>query len=282
MAYGQLAGIDAATGLTGGCGAADRLHDPGSQHPHVARSGIDRRPGWLPRPWDPLPPRPAFRSSMPWRSRARWSGWCCSSDGSSRHRSWRTCCPPILIGYLTGVAILAMISQLPKMLGYDVDTSSLVGLWDTNWQLPDGHTLAISLIVAGISLGRRFVSKKIPVHLIGLDVHPPRTGWDVPKAGTVTPSRRRHSCPASHLDAVVAHTVPAWSIAVVSTPTSWSRRGVRRGGATQPGPRDAGPGWVQAATGLDRWLSDVGVVVAHRARGGTPGPPPGSIDLRPG
>ena len=252
MAYGQLAGIDAATGLTVaavplivymilgrsthmslGPESTVALMAAAAVGPVAAATGI------------PVLNALAITSLLV--GLVLFVGWLLKASFLADLLS-----KPILIGYLTGVAILMMISQLPKMLGYDVDTSSLVGLWDTNWQLPDWHTLAISLIVAGISLGLRFVSKKIPGPLIGLIVSILLgLAWDVPKVGTVTLSLPTPQLSSFTLDAVAVLMVPALSIAVVSyTDVMVTSRAFAEGVPPNPAHEMRALAGVQAATGL--------------------------------
>lgn len=159
---------------------------------------------------------------------------------------------PILVGYLTGVAILMLISQLPKILGFDVDTSSLVGLWNTQWQTPNWYTVAIALIVAAIALVLKFINPKIPGPLIGLIVAV-LLGmmWEVPTVGPVELALPRPELGAVNLDVIEALLIPALSIAVVSyTDVMVTSRAFADGVPPDPGSEMRALAGVQAATGL--------------------------------
>ncbi len=159
---------------------------------------------------------------------------------------------PILVGYLTGVAILMLISQLPKVLGYDVDTSSLLGLWNTDWQMPDWHTVAIAVIVAGIALILKFVNPKIPGPLIALIVAI-LLGmvWEVPTVGPVHLAVPVPQFGIVSLDVIEALLVPALSIAVVSyTDVMVTSRAFAQGVPPDPSSEMRALAGVQAATGI--------------------------------
>ncbi len=159
---------------------------------------------------------------------------------------------PILVGYLTGVAILMIISQLPKVVGYDVDTSSLLGLWSTTWLVPDWHTVVIALVVAGVSLGLRALNPKIPGPLIGLIIAV-LLGliWTVPTVGPVELELPVPQLSGVSLDVIGALLVPALSIAVVSyTDVMVTSRAFAEGVPPDPGSEMKALAGVQAATGL--------------------------------
>ena len=159
---------------------------------------------------------------------------------------------PILVGYLTGVAILMIISQLPKVVGYDVDTSSLLGLWNTTWQTPDWHTVVIAAVVAAISLGLRVLNPKIPGPLIGLFAAI-LLGliWTVPMVGPVELALPVPQLGGVSLDVIEALLVPALSIAVVSyTDVMVTSRAFADGVPPDPGSEMRALAGVQAATGL--------------------------------
>ena len=68
---------------------------------------------------------------------------------------------PVLIGYLHGVAVVLVISQLGKLLGLDIDaTEPLDRLWEVITELGDvsGVTLAVSVVaLVALFILRRFV-----------------------------------------------------------------------------------------------------------------------------
>ncbi len=159
---------------------------------------------------------------------------------------------PILVGYLTGVAILMIISQLPKILGYDVDTSSLLGLWQTQWQVPDWHTLIIGLVVTAVSLVLRVLNPKIPGPLVALIISILMgLAWDVPKVGPVSLALPVPHLDGIGLDVISALLVPAISIAVVSyTDVMVTSRAFADGLPPDPSSEMRALAGVQAATGL--------------------------------
>ncbi len=159
---------------------------------------------------------------------------------------------PILIGYLTGVAILMMMSQLPKILGYDVDTSSLAALWGTQWQLPDWHTIVIAVVVAAVSLILRAINPKIPGPLVALAIAI-LLGmvWAVPTVGPVELALPTPQLGSINLDVLEALLVPALSIAVVSyTDVMVTSRAFAEGVPPDPGSEMRALAGVQVATGL--------------------------------
>ena len=74
---------------------------------------------------------------------------------------------PILTGYMTGVAILMIVSQLPKILGFDLNTDTIGELISSEWQTPNAHTILIATIVVVLSLISRRISNRSPVRCSG-------------------------------------------------------------------------------------------------------------------
>lgn len=159
---------------------------------------------------------------------------------------------PILVGYLTGVAVLMIMSQLPKVLGFEVDTSSLVGLWETVWQTPQWQSVTIAMAVLGVSLILRVISRKIPGPLIALLLSIVLgLQWDVPKVGPVALSLPVPQFSAITVDAVSALIVPALSIAVVSyTDVMVNSRAFADDVPPEPSSEMKALAGVQVATGL--------------------------------
>ncbi len=124
---------------------------------------------------------------------------------------------PLLTGYLTGVAILMMISQLPKILGYDLDTGSIGGLVSSQWHVPNWQTVTIAATVVIVAFGCRAISKRIPGPLIGL-VAATIMGlfMDVPEVGPVSLELPVLDLTGLSVQVIAALLVPALSIAVVS------------------------------------------------------------------
>lgn len=74
---------------------------------------------------------------------------------------------PIRIGYLNGIAVIVLISQLPKALGFSVDSDTTLGtLWATIVAVFDGETTSWSMVLSagavGVIVGLRRISHAIP------------------------------------------------------------------------------------------------------------------------
>jgi sulfate permease, SulP family len=124
---------------------------------------------------------------------------------------------PILVGYLTGIALLMIMSQLSKILGYDVDGDTIQGLLSTDWQMPNFQTLSIAFIVVAIALVSARIDKRIPGILIGLVVGTIVSLWmDVPTVGPVALEMPIPNWGGVSLELVGALILPALSIALVS------------------------------------------------------------------
>jgi len=124
---------------------------------------------------------------------------------------------PILTGYLTGVAFLMIVSQLPKVLGIDLDTDSVGELINSDWQVPDWQTILVATVVVVLSFAGRLISKRIPGPLIGLSVATIiGLFMDIPKVGPVSLTLPIPEYRGLSADIVVALLLPAISIAVVA------------------------------------------------------------------
>jgi sulfate permease, SulP family len=115
------------------------------------------------------------------------------------------------------VAILMIISQLPKTLGYDLDTGSIAGLVNSQWHAPDWHTVTIAATVVIVAFACRAISNRIPGPLIGL-VAATIMGqfMDVPEVGPVSLELPVLHMTGLSVQVIAALLVPALSIAVVS------------------------------------------------------------------
>jgi MFS superfamily sulfate permease-like transporter len=124
---------------------------------------------------------------------------------------------PILTGYLTGVAVLMIISQLPKILGFDLDTDSVAGLISSQWHVPTWQTVLIATTVVVLSFASRRVSNRIPGPLVGL-VAATIMGlfMDVPDVGPVSLEAPTFEFSGLSLAVVAPLVIPALSIAVVA------------------------------------------------------------------
>jgi MFS superfamily sulfate permease-like transporter len=124
---------------------------------------------------------------------------------------------PILVGYLTGVAALMIMSQLSKVLGYEVDGETLGGLLQTDWQMPNPETLSIAVIVLVIAFVSARINKRIPGILIGLIVATIVSLWmDIPTVGPVSLDAPILDVRGISLELVGLLILPALSIALVS------------------------------------------------------------------
>jgi SulP family sulfate permease len=76
---------------------------------------------------------------------------------------------PVLIGYLHGVAVVLVISQLGKLFGLNIDaTNPLPQLGEFVQELGEtsGITLAVGLVALAVLLPLRFVAPRIPAALV--------------------------------------------------------------------------------------------------------------------
>jgi len=124
---------------------------------------------------------------------------------------------PILVGYLTGVAVLMVLSQLPKILNYEVDTSSIRAVFSSDLQIPDYQTVVIALLVLVVSLVCRKINPRLPGPLFGLTLAI-LLGlmWDVPTVGDVSLQMPTPQLSGITLELMAALFLPAISIAIVS------------------------------------------------------------------
>ena len=125
---------------------------------------------------------------------------------------------PILTGYMTGVAILMIVSQLPKILGFDLNTDTIGELISSEWQTPNAHTILIATIVVVLSLISRRISIGSPVRCSGW---PSRLSvglffTDIERVGEVSLELPAVGFQGFDVEVVVALMLPALSIAVVS------------------------------------------------------------------
>ncbi|MBK6762800.1 MAG: SulP family inorganic anion transporter [Micrococcales bacterium] len=124
---------------------------------------------------------------------------------------------PILTGYLTGVAVLMIMSQLPKIVNYDLNSDSISGLWNSSWQTPDWQTVGVAAVVVILAFAINRLSPRIPGPLIGLIVATIIGAFmDIPKVGPVSLELPVLDLSGISLEVVAALLVPALSIAVVS------------------------------------------------------------------
>lgn len=125
---------------------------------------------------------------------------------------------PILTGYMTGVAILMVVSQLPKILGIELDTDTISGLIQSEWATPNPQAVLIATIVVVLSLLSRKLSPRIPGPLIGLAAATIVSLFlnDVDRVGEVSLDLPAVGLQGVSATVVVSLLLPALSIAVVS------------------------------------------------------------------
>ncbi len=132
---------------------------------------------------------------------------------------------PVLVGYMAGVALIMIVSQLGKLTRLDVQGEGfLPELWWTLRHLGDAHvpTLVLGLSAAALMIAGAHRWPKAPVALIGmlasalvvavagLDDHGVRVIGDIPSA------LPRPSLPDVTLSGVVSLLVPALAVAFVA------------------------------------------------------------------
>ncbi len=159
---------------------------------------------------------------------------------------------PILVGYLTGVAVLMVLSQLPKILNYDVDTSSIRAVFSSDLQVPDYQTVVIALLVLAVSLICRKINPRLPGPLFGLALAI-LLGlmWDVPTVGDVSLQLPTPQLAGISLELMAALFLPALSIAIVSfTDVMVTSRAFAVGPPPDPGSEMRALAAVQGVTGV--------------------------------
>ncbi len=80
---------------------------------------------------------------------------------------------PIRVGYMNGIALMILVGQLPKLLGFSVDaTGVLDGIVEFGRGIVDGKTVPAALLIGLASLaiifGLRRVSRRIPGVLVAV------------------------------------------------------------------------------------------------------------------
>ncbi len=124
---------------------------------------------------------------------------------------------PILTGYLTGVAVLMIMSQLPKIVNFSLDTDSVPNLINSPWEAPDPQTVVLAAIVVVLSFGLNRLSPRVPGPLVGLIVATiVGLFMEVPRVGEVSLEVPVLDISGISVAVVAALMVPALSIAVVS------------------------------------------------------------------
>ena len=160
---------------------------------------------------------------------------------------------PVLVGYLTGIAVLMVMSQLQKLTGIDANTEDLWSLFTkTTWTVPNWATLAIGLIVAAIAWGLPKISPKIPGAVIALGVAI-LLGLlvDVPTIGPVTTGLPTFAVPDFSLSLLGSLIWPAVTVAAVAfTDVMVTSRAINDGQRSSPEREMVAVGGAQLATGF--------------------------------
>lgn len=125
---------------------------------------------------------------------------------------------PVLVGYLTGIAILMVMSQIYRLTGIDADTTDIRTLFtNTDWHAPNWATLGVGLIVAAVAWGAPKISPRFPGALLALGLSIV-LGYlvDIPTIGPVTSAMPTFGVPTLSMDVVSALLWPAISVAAVA------------------------------------------------------------------
>lgn len=78
---------------------------------------------------------------------------------------------PVRVGYLNGIAVVVLVSQLPKALGFSVEASgTLRTLADTVVGVVDGSVNPVALAVSGLSVGAIVVLRRVAPMVPGVVV----------------------------------------------------------------------------------------------------------------
>ncbi len=160
---------------------------------------------------------------------------------------------PVLVGYLTGIAVLMVMSQLQKLTGIDANTEDLWSLFTkTTWSTPNWVTLGIGVIVALIAWGLPKISPKIPGAVIALAVAIVLGLLvDVPTIGPVTTGLPTFAVPDFSWSLVQSLFWPAVTVAAVAfTDVMVTSRAINDGQRSSPEREMIAVGGAQLATGF--------------------------------
>ena len=125
---------------------------------------------------------------------------------------------PVLVGYLTGIAILMMMSQLTKLTGIEANTDDVwTMLTTTEWTMPDWGMLSVGLIVTAIAWAGPKISPRFPGAVVALGVSIPLGMWaDIPTIGPVASAIPQFAVPDLSLELVKSLVWPAATVAAVA------------------------------------------------------------------
>ncbi|MFI0433689.1 MAG: SulP family inorganic anion transporter [Candidatus Nanopelagicales bacterium] len=160
---------------------------------------------------------------------------------------------PVLVGYLTGIAVLMVMSQLQKLTGIDANTDNLWKLiTETEWTVPNFKTLAVGVLVAAIAWGMPKVSTKIPGAVVALAVAIPMgIALAIPTIGPVSSSLPKFAVPDLSMSALQALIWPSITVAAVAfTDVMITSRAISDGSRSDPDREMVALGGAQFATGF--------------------------------
>src|SRR5262249_54983456 len=70
---------------------------------------------------------------------------------------------PIRVGYMAGLAVTIVVGQLPKLLGFSIDSDGLLRELGADWQGPaHPYALAIGVVDLALILGLKRIRPRIP------------------------------------------------------------------------------------------------------------------------
>jgi SulP family sulfate permease len=160
---------------------------------------------------------------------------------------------PVLVGYLSGIAVLMVMSQLEKLTGIAANTEDLwTMITETDWTTPDWTTLGIGVLVALIAWGLPKISPKLPGAVIALGVAI-LLGMitDVPTIGAVTTGLPTFAVPDFSMSLITSLIWPAATVAAVAfTDVMITSRAINDGSRVSPEREMVALGGAQIATGF--------------------------------
>ncbi len=160
---------------------------------------------------------------------------------------------PVLVGYLTGIAVLMMMSQLTKLTGIEANTEDLWTLLTTTvWTMPDWGMLTVGLIVTAIAWVGPKISPRFPGAVVALAVSIPLGIWaGIPTIGPVASALPQFAVPDVSWDLVQSLVWPAATVAAVAfTDVMITARAINDGTRVNDEREMLGLGGAQLATGF--------------------------------
>lgn len=160
---------------------------------------------------------------------------------------------PVLVGYLTGIAVLMVMSQLQKLTGIEADTEDLRTLiTQTEWSMPDWSTLSVGILVAAVAWFGPRISPRFPGALVALGLSIVLgMVTDIPTIGDVTTALPTFDVPPLTLELFEALIWPALTVAAVAfTDVMVTSRAISDGSRSNPDREMIALGGAQLATGF--------------------------------